>query len=159
MTGSEGPKIFRGTDSNSTLVVTPPSKPQRRPTIILAQYKYISLNFWSRVVPVNFSEFHYALLEVNFFVKVYREREHYCWLVDGNQILLSLYFLTKVRQMNWLIEDELQWKSISRNIFSSTTLHSVEKSSKTRSPQKIFRQITLQKFMKLDFKKWMFFDP
>ena len=33
--GSEGPKIFRGTDSNSTLVVTPPSKPQRRPTIIL----------------------------------------------------------------------------------------------------------------------------
>ena len=34
MTGSEGPKIFRGTDSNSTLVVTPPSKPQRRPTII-----------------------------------------------------------------------------------------------------------------------------
>ena len=32
---SEGPKIFRGTDLNSTLVVTLPSKPQRRPTIIL----------------------------------------------------------------------------------------------------------------------------
>ena len=35
MTGSEDPKkIFRGTDSNSTLVDTPSSKPQRRPTII-----------------------------------------------------------------------------------------------------------------------------
>ena len=35
MTRSEGPKIFWGTDSNSTLVVTLPSKPQRRPTIFL----------------------------------------------------------------------------------------------------------------------------
>ena len=34
MTASEGPKIFRGTDLNSTLVVTLSSKPQRRPTII-----------------------------------------------------------------------------------------------------------------------------
>jgi len=50
----KGPKIFWGTDLNSTLVVTPPSKPQRRPTIV-------SRNFCQKCVRENSRNFHTAL--------------------------------------------------------------------------------------------------